>query len=151
VELARKIYGVPAATNADAAIISGYPMDREFGESMKGLSPGLTVSTVKPDGSVLFISAAVEGVGYHRLGDKYRRIQTGQRDEIVRRCGGRWGAVYAPSLGEAEVRMRIPDDFPFFKDIDEAISAIAKRHKNPVVNLVPMGPISLSPEAAAAK
>ncbi|MCL5025623.1 MAG: nickel-dependent lactate racemase [Chloroflexi bacterium] len=152
VELARKLYAVPCATNADAAIISGYPMDREFGESMKALSPGLIGSTVKPDGSILFVSAAVDGVGWHRLGDRHRFENPDAINEIRRRVGaGRYGAVCSPNLSEAEVRMKIPADFPFFKNIDEAVAAIAARHKSPVVNLVPMGPISLSPKAAALK
>ncbi len=151
VKLARKMYNVPQASNADIAIISGYPMDREFGESMKALSPGLTGNSVKPDGSILFISAAADGVGFHRLGDKKRFENPNQRNEIRNRIGkGRWGGVYAP-LGEAEIRMKVPDDFPVFKSIDAAIADLASRHKSPVVNMVPMGPISLSPEAAALK
>ncbi len=150
VKLARKMYAVPCAQNADIAVISGYPMDREFGESMKALSPGLIGSTVKPDGSILFISAAVDGVGYHRLGDRHRFDNPNQRNEIRNRVGKtRYGSVCAPSLGEAEIRMKIPDDYPFFKNIDAAIADLASRHKNPVVNMVPMGPLSLSPEAAA--
>jgi nickel-dependent lactate racemase len=149
VELARKVYNVPCALNADAAIISGYPMDREFGESMKALSPGLIGSTVRKDGSILFVSSAYDGVGYHRLGDKHRRENPDQRSEIKRRLGGRFGVVCSPNLGEAEIRMKIPDDVPFFQNIGDAIAAIAARHNKPVVNLAPMGPISIAPETAA--
>jgi lactate racemase len=151
VELARKMYKVPCALNADVAIVSGYPMDREFWESMRAITPGAISSTVKKDGSILFMSAAYDGMGYHRLLDKRRRNNPGVKDEIKRRFAGRFGVACSPNISEAEFRMRLADDVPFFQSIDDAVAAIAARHTKPVVNLVPMGPLSIAPETAAMK
>ena len=73
VRLARDLYMVPAAPDADLTIVSGHPQDSEFLQAGKALGEYGAPATARPDGVVLFAAAATLGFGVHYLGERRRR------------------------------------------------------------------------------
>jgi hypothetical protein len=127
----------------DAAIISGYPMDREFNQSIKALAPGAGMHSVKDGGAILFLSMAVDGGGYHAL--NYRAGRLGNFKEKTRRqLGASKLVIYSPNVGPREVYERLPEEVGLHKDLEQALAAfVALLPSLATVNVFPHGGISL--------
>jgi len=84
-------------------------------------------------GTVLFLVAAQEGVGFHSLRDKWLL----NRGRAVPRP---WRmVVYAPQISPVEALASLPPDSKVFDDIDEAVAMVASLHAEASANVFPHG------------
>jgi nickel-dependent lactate racemase len=147
VRAAVELYTVDAPRGVDAAIVSGFPQDREFGQSLKGMHR--CPSTVRPDGTVLFVTAGTEGPGFHYLGERARKAA---RHEPARPPANPAGAdrhliVYCPTAGPNEVARRIPPGASFHKSVESAVAELRARHPRATVNVFPQGAMTIIRDA----
>lgn len=142
-KVAAEVYFLQAPAGVDAAIISGYPMDREFRQAAKALAPGAGINTVRNGGTILFMADGPDGYGYHAL--DYREGRAPVFKQRTREAlGDRTLLVYCPHVGPKECYTRLPDEAILFRNLDEAVAALIARHPGPtMVNIFPHGGISL--------
>ena len=152
VRLARDLYRVPAAPDADLTIVSGHPQDSEFLQAGKALGEYGAPATARPDGVVLFAAAATLGFGVHYLGERRRRgLPLGEPGTGPRasELGDREVVVYSPGVTQMEAGLRLPGA-PVFAEPAAAVEAVREavaRRRNgrhtPVVNVIPEGPVAI--------
>ena len=150
VRLARDLYMVPAAPDADLTIVSGHPQDSEFLQAGKALGEYGAPATARPDGVVLFAAAATLGFGVHYLGERRRRgLPLGEPGTGPRasELGDREVVVYSPGVTQMEAGLRLPGA-PVFAEPAAAVEAVREavaRRRNgrhtPIVNVIPEGPV----------
>ena len=143
VECAVANYTVRPPREVDAAIITGFPQDREFGQSLKGMHR--CPSTVRSGGTVLFMSAGVEGPGFHYLAERGRKAA---RHDPATPPASPAGAdrhliVYCPTVGPNEVSRRVPGTASFHRDLGAALAELKSRHPEATVNVFPQGAMTI--------
>ncbi|MBI2940650.1 MAG: nickel-dependent lactate racemase [Chloroflexi bacterium] len=143
VEAARELYAVDAPRGVDAAIVSGFPQDREFGQSLKGMHR--CPATVREGGTVLFVSAGTEGPGFHHLGERARKAErhSPAKPPASPAGEGRHLIVYCPTVGPDEVARRIPPTASFHRDLASAVAELRARHSRASVNVFPQGALTI--------
>jgi lactate racemase len=143
VRCAVESYTVRPPTGVDAAIITGFPQDSEFGQSLKGMHK--CPSTVRPDGTVLFMSAGTEGPGFHYLSERARkRSRHDEAKPPVSPAGeGRHLIVYCPTVGPNEVSRRVPSTASFHRELGTALDELRSRHADATVNVFPQGAMTI--------
>lgn len=144
---ATELYTVKPPKGVDAAIVTGFPQDREFGQSLKGMHR--CPSTVRPDGTVLFLSAGTEGPGFHYLGERGRKAARHNPSKPPSNPAGenRHLVVYCPTVGPDEVSRRIPASASFHKDLEAALDELRSRHQKATVNVFPQGAMTIIQDA----
>ncbi len=144
VRAARELYTVRAPWGVDAAIVSGFPQDREFGQSLKGMHK--CPSTVREDGTVLFVTAGTEGPGFHYMGERGRKASRhGPRKPPASPAGeGRHLIVYCPTVGPNEVSRRVPPSASFHQEVASAVAELrARLPGRATVNVFPQGALTI--------
>lgn len=147
VRAAMELYTVDAPRGVDAAIVSGFPQDREFGQSLKGMHS--CPSTVRPDGTILFVTAGTEGPGFHYLGERARKAaRHAPTKPPANPAGeGRHLIVYCPTVGPNEVSRRVPSTASFHHDLASAVAELRVRHPRATVNVFPQGAMTIIRDA----
>ena len=144
VRAALELYTVDAPREVDAAIVSGFPQDREFGQSLKGMHK--CPSTVRAGGTVLFVTAGTEGPGFHYNAERARKAARHDPDKPPASPAGenRHLIVYCPTVGPHEVSRRIPPGVSFHKDVASAVAELRSRHPGrATVSVFPQGAMTI--------
>lgn len=142
--VAKELYTVRAPRGVDGAIASGFPQDREFGQSLKGMHR--CPETVKEGGPVLFVTAGTEGPGFHYLGERSRKKARHEPEKPPASPVGpkRDLVVYCPTVGPHEVARRVPSSASFHREIGAAVADFAGRlPRNATVNVFPQGAMTI--------
>jgi lactate racemase len=141
---AKKLYSVRAPKGVDGAIVSGFPQDTEFGQSLKGMHR--CPETVREGGSVLFVTAGTEGPGFHYLGERGRKRARHEPEKPPASLVGpnRELVVYCPTVGPHEVARRVPSTASFHREIAGAVGDFVGRlPSDATVNVFPQGAMTI--------
>lgn len=128
VEYARNIYATPTPANWDVAVMSCYPKDTEFVQAGMGLHPWHTAHQplVHEQGTVVLVSAAPEGMGYHGLMGADMRL--GARGGYRRPTVDRDFVVYCPTINLHDFAPELRKDVVLCKRWDEVTSYLRQKH-----------------------
>jgi nickel-dependent lactate racemase len=140
--LARQVYGIPLAGQADIVVAGSHPCDIEFWQAHKSLYPADLA--VRDGGTIIVVTPAPEGVSVtHRsmlsitaldAGEIERLIEQSAIDDMV---GGALALAWAKIRQRASISLvsdGISDDearalgFTPFGSLDEALAAALRRH-----------------------
>ena len=142
VDLARQVYGVPLAKQADIVVAGSHPCDIEFWQAHKSLYPADLA--VRDGGDIIVVTPAPEGVSVtHRAMLDFTALDAEQIERLIGQ--GAIGDVVSGALALAWAKIRrrasislvsdgIPDEearalgFTPFASLDEALAAALRRH-----------------------
>jgi nickel-dependent lactate racemase len=140
--LARQVYGVPLAGQADIVVAGSHPCDIEFWQAHKSLYPADLA--VRDGGTIVVVTPAPEGVSVmHRSMLNITALDAGEIERLIEQGAVDDGVSAALALAWAKIRRRasislvsdgIPADearalgFAPFGSLDEALAAALRRH-----------------------
>jgi nickel-dependent lactate racemase len=140
--LARQVYGVPLAGQADIVVAGSHPCDIEFWQAHKALYPADLA--VRDGGTIIVVTPAPEGVSVtHRSMLNITALDAGEIEHLIEQ--GAIGDVVAGALALAWAKIRrrasislVSDGIPAeearalgftpFTSLDEALAAALRRH-----------------------
>ncbi len=129
VEFAREVYATPYPGEVDVAICNAYPEDTELIQSGKGLYILKTSSkpVVREGGTVVLVTAASEGLGFHHL---VTRSACAQPEESRRASfNARGGSlIFSPSVSRWEFRRRYGDEMEFSREWGRVLQRLEELH-----------------------
>ncbi|MDY6862523.1 MAG: lactate racemase domain-containing protein, partial [Thermodesulfobacteriota bacterium] len=147
---AGEIYGTKSCYGMDIGIFNAFPKDTEMLQALNALNIWSTRdekrSIVKKGGTIIIITAASEGCGFHGLGDKgmrmyVRRDNHGSFKELF---NNRDFAFVSPNLIEGDIYDHYPSQVKLFKDWESCLDVLkGKFPEKARVAVYPCGPLQL--------
>jgi nickel-dependent lactate racemase len=152
-EAAQHTYRTEVAYQNDVAIFNAFPKDHELIQALNSLNVWTSQEPerliVKPGGTVVFVTAATEGVGVHGLfgpgGALFvRRDKHGLFADILQ---GREVAFFSPNLYPPDLIDIYPPSVQLFREWPPLLEWLAARHPGRAAAAVfPTGPLQLAAE-----
>ena len=130
VEFARRALATPKPTDADVVVLNCYPKDTELVQLGLAFNPWISAGRplVGEDGTVVVLSAASEGFGFHSLHGPSMRLAVQESPRRI--VGGRRLIVVCPTLNRRDLPdpMRKDDGLSFVRTWAEARTFLDERH-----------------------
>lgn len=134
---AREVHTVSGPTGVDVGIITGFPRDIELLQGMAAFAPHTGAHSVKPDGALLFLAAAPEGVGYHTLLDR------GRKDATPRQPLTEHTLLYSPNLAPWQAKAGAPAGTVLYRRLEDALQALVELFPVAEANVFPHGAMTI--------
>jgi nickel-dependent lactate racemase len=137
VELAKEMYATEVPEGLDIALCNAWPKDCDAHQVSLARVPlfGTSKKALKPDATVVTISACPEGAGYHLVmgPGTFFRQRTGRQVGAALTGGGAKevearNILFAPGVNQREVRLLYGDQYVHCKTWDEVLAILQRRH-----------------------
>jgi nickel-dependent lactate racemase len=149
-EFAKEIYSTDVKYGQDIGIFNAFPKDNELLQALNALNIWSTReeshAIVKKGGAIVIITAAMEGCGYHALGDigmrlHIRRDKHGSFKELF---NGRTFIYFSPNLIKADIYDHYPKNVLLFNKIEKLMDYLKKNFGNGSnVGIFPCAPLQM--------
>lgn len=133
VAVAEQVCTVWGPSEVDVVITTGFPRDIELLQAMAAFSPGTGARSVRPDGAIMLMAAAPEGIGYHTLRDRFRR-EAKPSVPLAKHS-----LLYCPRLTSWEAARYAPEGTVLYAEAQAAVADLAERFPNATANVFPQG------------
>lgn len=143
-KIAKEMYKISIAKQADVAIINAFPLDISLIVAIKSLFTGIT-NFVKKDGKILMSIDARDRLGYHLLSNPGGRYEDAIRERVRDAIKDRKLIIISSNLNYKEVNHIFSKckDVYTCKSFEEAIKDEQLENKELNVAVFPTAPISL--------
>jgi nickel-dependent lactate racemase len=149
-EFAKLVYATPLKYKRDIGIFNSFPKDTEFLQALNALNVWSTRdeerALVRKGGTIVIITAASEGCGYHGLGDRgmrgyVRRDKHGSFKELL---DGRKLIFFSPNLNWRDVEDHYPESVALFNEWGDLIKELERSYGvGAKVTIYPCAPLQL--------
>jgi nickel-dependent lactate racemase len=149
VPFARDVYRVEAPPLADAALVAAHPVECDFIQAGKAILAGTGAQSVVPGGPILLAAACPEGAGHHYIGSRGGYYENLHANALEKSLASRRLLVYSPNLRDKEIDYLMPAGSLLFRDLAEALDALAHLAAGPRLNVIPHGALAMVASAGA--
>lgn len=137
VERATTMYATEMPEGLDIALCNAWPKDTDAHQISMARVPlfGTKKDVVKPDGTIVTISACPEGAGYHLVMGPGTRFRERNGRQIGAAFSG-YGAkevearniLFSPGVNAREVKLLYGEQYAHFTAWDDVVAELARRH-----------------------
>ena len=148
-DAAKKAYRTDLELGADILVVNAYPKDTDYSQVNAGVATlGQRMGeSVREDGSIVMITAASEGAGYHALFGPHMVLFNPHDEFPVHGLHGRDACVYTTGVKQPDIRQFFKNAEPpeVYDTWGAVLAHLEERYegKTPKVVVVPMGAVEI--------